>query len=472
MNIYYILAVLIGRLSSLISVVFFSYVLNARDFGTYSAMFTNAMLFYLLLGAWIPNAAWKEISQVSLNGRPQALVRIRTLVVRTAALLPLLSIPLILSVPLNPVGLQIGATALWSAAILIFDTVLVEKNAGGDSRQYATLTLARAVLGLILPALMIWYFQSFWGAVLGQIGAVIFSLATSRSTFVTWAKIDRPSSFSLPFFEPLKFGLISVFALNLYMIANAVSRNIILIDLGPATAGYFSLAGDMFYAPVALFAMSISLSKIPELYRSAANSQDGATASNTNFLMSNIAVILPYMVGGAFVSAGIAHATLSADVAQQVAAIAPLSVIQGGCLTLLATQTTIALTSGRVARAVGISTVAIALIALAQLMIVDQDSLSIHAQVVATVLAVLTVASILASKPLLGLTLPWREVCKVILACGGMGGALYALSMIHIPMSPFPEIVIGGACFLALAWLTSCQPVMALMNRPDRQSAQ
>jgi O-antigen/teichoic acid export membrane protein len=464
MNIYYILAVLIGRLSSLISVVFFSYVLNARDFGTYSAMFTNAMLFYLLLGAWIPNAAWKEISQVSLNDRPQALVRIRTLVVRTAALLPLLSIPLILSVPLNPVGLQIGATALWSAAILIFDTVLVEKNAGGDSRQYATLTLARAVLGLILPALMIWYFQSFWGAVLGQIGAVIFSLATSRSTFVTWAKIDRPSSFSLPFFEPLKFGLISVFALNLYMIANAVSRNIILIDLGPTTAGYFSLAGDMFYAPVALFAMSISLSKIPELYRSAANSQDGATASNTNFLMSNIAVILPYMVGGAFVSAGIAHATLSADVAQQVAAIAPLSVIQGGCLTLLATQTTIALTSGRVARAVGISTVAIALIALAQLMIVDQDSLSIHAQVVATVLAVLTVASILASKPLLGLTLPWREVCKVILACGGMGGALYALSMIHIPMSPFPEIVIGGVIFLALAYIIHCRSVLQLVE--------
>jgi O-antigen/teichoic acid export membrane protein len=472
MNIYYILAVLIARLSSLISVVFFSYVLNAHDFGTYSAMFTNAMLFYLLLGAWIPNAAWKEISQVSLEERPQALARIRTLVVRTAAFLPLMSIPVILSVPLNPAGLQIGATALWSAAILIFDTVLVEKNAGGDSRQYATLTLARAALGLIFPALLIWYFQSFWGAVLGQIAAVGFSLATSRSTFATWAKIDRPASYSLPFLEPLKFGVISVFALNLYMIANAVSRNIILIDLGPATAGYFSLAGDMFYAPVALFAMSISLSKIPELYRSAANSQVGATAANTNFLMSNIAVIMPYLVGGAFVSAGIAHTTLSVDVAQQVATIAPLSVVQGGCLTLLATQTTIALTSGRVARAVGISGVAIALIALAQLMIVDQDSLYTHAEVVAGVLAVLTVASILASKPLLGLTLPWRELSKIIVACAGMGGALFALSMIHIPLSPFPEIIVGGICFLALAWLTSCQPVLSLISRPNRRLVQ
>jgi O-antigen/teichoic acid export membrane protein len=468
MNIFYILAVLIGRLSSLISVVFFSYVLSAHDFGTYSAMFTNAMLFYLLVGAWIPNAAWKDISQVSGAERPQALARIRTLVMRTASALPLLSLAVIFVVPLNPTGLQIGATALWSAAILIFDTVLVEKNAGGDSRQYATLTLARAVLGLILPALLIWYFQSFWGAVLGQIGAVVFSLATSRSTFVTWTKIDRSGSASLPFFEPLKFGLISVFALNLYMIANAVSRNIILIDLGPATAGYFSLAGDMFYAPVALFAMSISLSKIPELYRSAAISQDGATASNTNFLMSNIAVIMPYMVGGVFVSAGIAHATLSADVAQQVATIAPLSVIQGGCLTLLATQTTIALTSGRVARAVGISGVAIALIAIAQLMVLDQDSLYTHAQIVAGVLAVVTVASILASKPLVGVNLPWQEVSKVILACAGMGAMLAALSMMHMPLSPFPEIFIGGASFLALAWLTSCNSVLALIGRSSQ----
>jgi O-antigen/teichoic acid export membrane protein len=461
MNIFYILAVLIGRLSSLISVVFFSYVLSAHDFGTYSAMFTNAMLFYLLVGAWIPNAAWKDISQVSGAERPQALARIRTLVMRTASALPLLSLAVIFVVPLNPTGLQIGATALWSAAILIFDTVLVEKNAGGDSRQYATLTLARAVLGLILPALLIWYFQS---AVLGQIGAVVFSLATSRSTFVTWTKIDRSGSASLPFFEPLKFGLISVFALNLYMIANAVSRNIILIDLGPATAGYFSLAGDMFYAPVALFAMSISLSKIPELYRSAAISQDGATASNTNFLMSNIAVIMPYMVGGVFVSAGIAHATLSADVAQQVATIAPLSVIQGGCLTLLATQTTIALTSGRVARAVGISGVAIALIAIAQLMVLDQDSLYTHAQIVAGVLAVVTVASILASKPLVGVNLPWQEVSKVILACAGMGAVLAALSMMHMPLSPFPEILIGGISFLTLAYIMHCRSVLQLIE--------
>jgi O-antigen/teichoic acid export membrane protein len=298
MNLYYILAVLIGRISSLISVVLFSYVLSAHDFGTYSAIFTNAMLAYLLLGAWIPNAAWKEISQVSAVDRPQALTRIRTFVIWTAVLLPALSLPAILVVPFSSTGLQIGATALWSVTILVFDTVLVEKNAGGQSRQYATLTLVRAVLGLALPALMIWYFRSFWGAVIGQILAAAMSLVTSRSTFATWIRIDRPTSSSMPFFQPLKFGLISVFALNLYMIANAVSRNIILVDLGPAVAGYFSLAGDMFYAPVALFAMSISLSKIPELYRSAADTPDGAVEANTNFLLSNIAVIFPYMVGG------------------------------------------------------------------------------------------------------------------------------------------------------------------------------
>ncbi len=465
MNIFYILAVLIGRLSSLIGVVFFSYVLSARDFGTYSAIFTNAMLLYLLLGAWIPNAAWKEISQVSREERPQALARIRTLVVRTAAALPLLSVPVILFVPFNPTGLQIGVTAIWSAAILIFDTVQVEKNASENSRSYATLTLARAVLGLLLPALFIWYFNTFWSAVVGQIIAVAISLVTSRSTFATWTRIDGSALGALPFVAPLKFGLISVFALNLYMIANAVSRNIILIDLGPENAGYFSLAGDMFYAPVALFAMSISLSKIPELYRSAANSGAGAVKANTDFLMSNIAVILPYMVGGAFVSAAIARTTLSADVAQHVAVIAPLSVIQGGCLTLLATQTTIALTSGRVARAVGISAGVLAMIVLAQLAIANQASLNTHVIMIAGVLTVVVIGSILASRPLLGLNLPWVEVCKVILACAGMGGALAALSTLQIPLSPFPEIFAGAACFLALAWLTSCRSVLVLIGR-------
>jgi O-antigen/teichoic acid export membrane protein len=464
MNLYYILAVLIGRISSLISVVLFSYVLSAHDFGTYSAIFTNAMLAYLLLGAWIPNAAWKEISQVSAVDRPQALTRIRTFVIWTAVLLPALSLPAFLVVPFSSTGLQIGATALWSVTILIFDTVLVEKNAGGQSRQYATLTLVRAVLGLALPALMIWYFRSFWGAVIGQILAAAMSLVTSRSTFATWIRIDRPTSSSMPFFQPLKFGLISVFALNLYMIANAVSRNIILVDLGAAVAGYFSLAGDMFYAPVALFAMSISLSKIPELYRSAADTPDGAVEANTNFLLSNIAVIFPYMVGGVFVSAGIATATLSADVARQVAAIAPFSVVQGGCLTLLATQTTIALTSGRVARALWMSGTIIVLVAAVQLMIVAHSSLYTHSLAMAAVLAAVTLASILLTKPILGLCLPLPELAKIAFACIGVASILSALTFVHVPLSPFPQIIAGALTFMALAYAASCRSVLALVR--------
>jgi O-antigen/teichoic acid export membrane protein len=472
MNFYYILAVLIGRISSLISVVYFSYVLSPHDFGTYSAMFTNAMLAYLLLGAWIPNAAWKEISQVSIADRPRALSHIRTCVAWTAVLLPTISLLLLAIVPLNPTGLQIGATAIWAAAILVFDTVLVEKNAGGESRQYATLTLVRALLGLLLPALMIWFFRNYWGAVIGLILAVAVSLVSSRSTFATWVRIDKPSVAAVPFFQPLKFGLISVFALNLYMIANAVSRNIILVDLGPATAGYFSLAGDMFYAPVALFAMSISLSKIPDLYRSAADGPDNAIESNMHFLLSNIAVILPYMVGGMFVSAGIATVTLSADVAYHVALIAPFSVVQGGCLTILATQTTIALTSGRVARALWISGATIATVAVAQLVIVDQDSLYLHSQVVAGILALLTFASVLLSKPLLGLTLPVREIFKILVCCVAMGGVLTLLPWFQLPFSPFPEILIGGLCFLLAAYLISCRPVLELIGLARKQLPQ
>ena len=352
MNLYYVFSVAFGRFSSLISLLLFSYFFTARHFGTYSSIATNALLVNLLSGAWIVNFAWKEISQCDAKQLPQVYYEVIRLIVATVCIIFTLTIAALFVFPMIPTGQWIVATAIWGMTTLAFDAALVATNANGDSKTYANLTLLRGTCGLGLSILFILSGFDFWGAVAGQVMANVGVLLCNKETRAKWHLAEKPLFARFDLRAAMKFGVASVVALNIYMIVNAVSRNTILIALGPENAGYASLAADLFYAPVALFAMSISLSKIPELYRAAGERPELADDSAVHFILSNIAVIFPYILGGIFLAAGIASHILDAKMIGPVGSIAALAVIQSGCLGLLSTFTTIALTSGRVATAV------------------------------------------------------------------------------------------------------------------------
>ena len=158
---------------------------------------------------------------------------------------------------------------------------------------------------------------------------------------------------------------------------------------------------------------------------------------------------------------------LGAGTAAQVAEIAPLSVILGGCFGLIGTLATIALTSGRVARAVWISAITVTAVAVAQLSVAAQSPLILHVQAMTVATALVTVAALACSKQLVGIALPLIEVTKILVACGVMALALTLLARVHLPFSPIPEIIGGGGAFLAAARTLSCRSVLGLIRMPS-----
>jgi O-antigen/teichoic acid export membrane protein len=464
MNIYYFISVVIGRISNLIALIIFSFVLNPKDFGTYSAISTNALFLYLIFGAWIPNYAWKEMSKTDIDKSSQSINEIRRFIVIVSVWQIVFCTLVFWFIQKGVNGYWIGAIAIWSVATLLFDTTLVIKNAQGESREYATLTFARGLLGLLLASVLLLVGLGLWGAVFGTILGIFGSLILVRSSWVIWINFDSRSKANFSIIAPLKFGVSSVLALNIYMLVNAVSRNIILIDLGAESAGYASLSSDLFYAPVALFVTSISLSKIPTLYREASAENPPDSDSASSLLSDSMAVILPYIVGGMFTAESVAKTVLSAQTMQNISAIAQLSAIQGGVLALLSTQTTIALTKGRVKTAVMIAIITIVLVGLAHLLVVRYHSLYHYSLIFTIAVSAVAALSVLFSKQLLGVPVQVNEVFKITIAAVAMALSLAALKLLNLPLSPFPEILVGGSTFILSAYALSSQSVNRIIK--------
>lgn len=468
MNAYYFGSLLFGRLSNLLAVLVFSHMLIPEDFGTYSAISTNALFLYLIVGAWIPNYAWKQISNVSEEELSGALVKIRqfTLVACSGQLIACVIIFLLFQQQVDKYW--IAAVGVWSVATLLLDITLVIKNARGHSREYATLTFVKGALGLLVAGILLFAGFKLWGAVIGTISGICGALLLVRSSSSIWTTTDNNARAKFSIVGPLQFGLSGVLAFNIYMLVNAVSRNIILIDLGPEFAGYAALSSDLFYAPVALFVASISLSKIPALYREARIVSERDLSNASRLLSDTMAVVLPYIVGGLFVAESIARTILSAETMNNLSMIAHLSTVQGGALALISTQTTIALTNGRVKTAVLIVMITILFVGLAHLAVAQYDLLYLYSIAFTVVVCAAATISVVLSKQLLGVSLEIQEVVKIMAASAGMGLILLVLKHIPLPFSPFSDIVVGVLVFVLSAYLLSSQSIMRLIRMDSK----
>lgn len=265
----------------------------------------------------------------------------------------------------------------------------------------------------------------------------------------------------------LKFGLISAFSLNLYLMGNALCRDLILLGLGEAEAGYFSLSADMFYAPIALFATALSLSSIPELYRSAGN--DAVPSQAADFIAGVVAVSIPYAMAGVFLGPSVVNLFLGSDTSAHISQIAPHSIIHAACFCVLSTQTTIALTQGRLKVAVGLPVATLALLAsvlLGTSFILGPDGISLlgYAKAVTITLLPVAIAVLLASRALFQVSIPWGECLRVFGASAAMCLVLAALAKLPLPFAPFPAIVLGGVTFVGAAWLLGSRVVRNLVR--------
>jgi O-antigen/teichoic acid export membrane protein len=465
MNAYYLLSVLGNRLLALLTVLVLSFLLSPDDFGVFTIILTNALLFHLLYSSWISNSSWKSVS-IGDEGAQKVSISAS---LGYASLLSLA--PLCISAALLVIDYErfyyVGITLILAVTILFFELVMVIKNAQGLTKDHGATSLLRGGLTFSFSVALTWLGFGVRGAIFGQILGTAATILCQRSFWMMWRHFERGHVLRSGIAAQVRFGLISVFALNLYLMGNALCRNVILLGLGEAEAGYFSLSADMFYAPIAMFAMTASLSSIPELYRLAGS--DTASSHASDFIGGVLAVAIPYALAGLFVGPSVAHFFLGSNLSVPIAQIAPHSIIHAACFCVLSTQTTIALTQGRLKIAVGLPVVTLALIAgvlLAAYLVFGPDRISLlrYAEAVTAALLLITAAILGASRAVLRVPIQWGECLRVLGASLAMCVVLAALARFPLPFEPIPAIALGGATFLGAAWLLRSRIVRNLVR--------
>jgi hypothetical protein len=200
----------------------------------------------------------------------------------------------------------------------------------------------------------------------------------------------------------------------------------------------------------------LSLSNVPDLYRSAGNDPEHARAAD--FMTGVLAVSIPYALAGMFVGPAIPPLFLGSDVAARVSEIAAHSIVQAACFCILSTQTTIALTQGRLRIAAGLPVVTLAVLAaflLGASFILGPEGISLLRFAEAATLGMLavTLLVLLVSRPLLRVPILWGEGLRIAGASAAMCLILAAVGRSPLPFEPLPAIALGGATFVGTAWL-------------------
>jgi O-antigen/teichoic acid export membrane protein len=474
MNIFYLFSGLGSRIFNLLMFVALSYLMSVEDFGRFSLVVGNAMLLQLLITGWISSALWRDASQVSGQGPDKqdyaAMDLPAAQALRLAALIALFyCATAIMGFFLIPAQQQyLAIIPLISIFLLFNEIILVALNARHLDRSYGLLSFARGFLCLITATALVVAGYGLWGAIIAQIIGMAIALLLLpdarhflRSALAVTGLGDRLG-------EKLRFGLISVLALNLYMLGNVLGRNLIAVQIDVAHAGYFSLAADLFYAPLALFATAFSLSSIPQLYRGASSGVD-VSAQKTQrqdagqFILANLAVALPYAMGGGFAAPIIAQLILAPENASGIMPIASYAVLLGTAFVIISALTTLMLTRGHILSALAVSIGAMLSMLLA--MVLAPAILRDMAQTSSLVLACFAIVAVCYALFRGMIALPALASGKILLATAVMVLPLWlAGHYLHGWLALIAMILLGAGSYLVAGRLLNSAEILGLLR--------
>lgn len=466
MNFYYLISVVGSRIFNLFSAIILSYILSANEYGKFTVITTNALFLHILFTSWICSNLWKDVSQAEPENRDRIISEGMAYGFIGVIVNVIIFFPLFLC--LSDKQQYISFVFLLSPLIFLIEVTLVVLNAKGEDRMYGWLSFSRGLLCLVLSVILVFSAHRLLGAIAGQILGIstIFLVSSQARAIIRLAKFDRFSwHAALP---KLRFGFISAIALNLYMVANALIRNVIALDLGEADAGFYSIAADIFYAPVALFSMTLSLMKTPDLYR--ANSSDAPSdpQPSIDFIMANLALAVPYAVGGAMVAPLIAQMLLSENSGTAVSLIASHGAIQGACFIVISTLTTLALTQVQVKAALIVSIASLVVLLGAVALATKSQGLVFYAENVTIALMLIAICCLAISWRHFHLKLSVAELGKIIFATFVMAATIWlALTLLSGYWKVIAAISAGSATFLGTSLLLKSRVVSELI-RPKR----
>lgn len=468
MNLLYLASVVISRVANMISVILFSYLLSGRDLGIYATIATNAMLLHILFGAWAPSYAWRAVSiRDSGTELADALWQTGRHFWIAAFFQFIVVLPSAALLVEGQHRARVLTVVLLSLSILAFETTLVVMNSQGRARDYAGTTAFRGLLTLLFAAVLILLGFGFWGAAIGSLVANIASVAMRRKSVVTWMSVPRLGFDGEIVRKALLFGIPSVLILNIYIVINAVLRNIVAFTLGAEEIGYVSLASDMFYAPLAAFATALSLSYIPKLY---AGNHHSTRVAASEFLTASLVLTIPFCVGGVLEAKSLCLLVLETVDASVVSDIAVWSVLQAGMIVLLSTLATIGMTCRRTKVALAIALLSIFVASFAVILALSGGGdLQDVAEWITFGLAAVLAISLPICAWMLELSIDTSDVVKATLASLPMVGGGWVVSTLELPLAPAPEIVVGGGLFLIAAMLLKLNSLRVFRGRIEFQ---
>lgn len=464
MNLFYLLSVVSSRFLNVLTVIILSYLLSAKSFGQYSLVTTNAMLINLIFTSWVSGSMWRDASRASDEEYKHYVAA----AIKYAALMGTicLCIAPILFSSLGRDEKYFSVTFALAPLIMITDLILVALNSRHEARIYSLLSFLRGAFSLGVAAMLIEVGWGLWGALAGQVLGIVFALVLLRDVRKMFVDFPAAPLVWTEIWGKFKFGIVSAMALNFYMVANALCRNYIAYKLGEAQAGYYSLAVDMFFAPVALFAISLSLSNIPTLYRvDGTSGNDPKAQKSSEFIMANLAVALPYAIGGGLLAPRLAQMMLSHDMAAAVSEIAGYGAVQGACFAILGALSTLALTAEKTKLSLIFSLFIITTTFLAMALAGSFATLESYSAAVTLSLVLTSLGSLVLVKPLFGVALPARELAKIGGAAAIMLGALVLMMRLgHGLIITLGGIILGGTLYLTVAVLCRSRAVGGILR--------
>jgi len=456
MNYAYLLAMIGHRLVALAGIVILSFLLDPAAFGLYTLSATNALLTEIVFGQWIAISANKHISIGSGDSGRATISTLGAAMGGYAALMVVLWLAYVIFPIAHATPGQVAIVLAWSTTLVLYDVTLASKNALGASGAYAALALVKNFGSSALSISLVLLGYGVTGAMAGQIIGTLAAVALLKSSVRIWRGIRLSLASRSLALEMLKFGVGGTLALGVYMLFNAIGRNLTGHFLGETEAGYLSLATDLFFGPLTLVGSAYSLSKMPSLYVVEADGDRAQKqAGITDFIYMNLYFAIPYAVGGAILAPDIAASFLPAANRAQIAAVSAGAAVQSAAMLMMCTVTAILLIFN-LRRYLIVATLGTSALNGILLGVAFSLGSSLWQAVWLSTLvlwsAVLLLIFLMVGRRLMRLEA--GTILKITLAAAAMGGAAWACNRLLLLGQPFGAVIAGLIVYFALTkWM-------------------
>jgi O-antigen/teichoic acid export membrane protein len=296
--VYYFISGVANRLIVFISLLIFVNLLTPEEFGIFSLILGNALLFQICLGSWLSSGVRREFSISSRDGWRPLINSAAWSIFGVAVLLLLVSLLLIYFRLTSLSAGVVFSTAALAFSLIVYETVQALQNAMNLASKHAIFATIRNTIALGLGTIAALVTQNpvivISAYVFANIVTVIMIVLGSPQHILS----IRPDFDIIDLQRIYRFGLDSTLLYGYYTIIIAMTKNGFALSYGVSQAGMSGIVIDFLFAPLAFMSNVMSLTYMPKLYEKSNSFDPGEAAKEVKrYITLHLMLILLYIVG-------------------------------------------------------------------------------------------------------------------------------------------------------------------------------